>query len=81
MSSAVENSTFASSSPTGGTTTAPSPQLLTVTEVAGMFRVSKMTVYRMMHSGELAHVKVGRTFRVPADAVHTIMNGTERLSA
>jgi len=42
---------------------------LTVSEVAGVMRVSKMTVYRMVHSGELPAVQVGRSFRVPAKAV------------
>lgn len=32
-------------------------------------RVSKMTVYRLVHSGELEAVRVGRSFRVPDDAV------------
>jgi excisionase family DNA binding protein len=33
-------------------------------------RVSKMTVYRLVHSGELPAVRVGRSFRVPEDAVN-----------
>ena len=45
-------------------------QFLTVAEVAAMMRVSKMTVYRLVHSGELPAVRVGRSFRVPQDAVH-----------
>ncbi|PRY59319.1 excisionase family DNA binding protein [Knoellia remsis] len=32
-------------------------------------RVSKMTVYRMVHGGELPAVRVGRSFRVPEDEV------------
>ena len=32
-------------------------------------RVSKMTVYRLLHSGELPGVRVGRSFRVPQDAL------------
>ncbi len=43
---------------------------LTVAEVATMMRVSKMTVYRLVHAGELPAIRVGRSFRVPADAVH-----------
>ncbi|MDQ6936462.1 MAG: helix-turn-helix domain-containing protein [Actinomycetota bacterium] len=43
---------------------------MTVAEVAATMRVSKMTVYRMVHSGELAAVRVGRSFRVPENAVH-----------
>jgi len=37
---------------------------LTVAEVAAMMRVSKMTVYRLVHGGELPAVRVGRSFRV-----------------
>ncbi len=37
---------------------------LTVAEVATMMRVSKMTVYRLVHSGELPAIRVGRSFRV-----------------
>ena len=39
-------------------------QLLTVAEAAAEVRVSKMTVYRMIHSGELRAIRVGRSFRV-----------------
>ncbi len=44
-------------------------RFLTVAEVAGMMRVSKMTVYRLVHSGEMPAVRVGRSFRVPESAV------------
>ena len=40
------------------------PKFLTIAEVAGMMRVSKMTVYRLVHGGELPAVRVGRSFRV-----------------
>ena len=45
-------------------------KFLTVAEVAAVMRVSKMTVYRMVHSGDLPAVRVGRSFRVPEKAVH-----------
>jgi excisionase family DNA binding protein len=38
-------------------------------------RVSKMTVYRLVHSGELPAVRVGRSFRVPEKAVHAYLEG------
>ena len=44
-------------------------RFLTVAEVATTMRVSKMTVYRLVHAGELPAVRVGRSFRVPHDAV------------
>jgi excisionase family DNA binding protein len=48
-------------------------QFLTVAEVASMMRVSKMTVYRLVHSGELPAVRVGKSFRVPEKAVHAYL--------
>lgn len=45
-------------------------RFLTVAEVAAVMRVSRMTVYRMVHSEELPAVRVGRSFRVPEHAVH-----------
>ncbi len=44
-------------------------RFLTVAEVATMMRVSKMTVYRLVHSGELPAVRFGRSYRVPESAV------------
>lgn len=48
---------------TAGTT------FLTVAEVATQMRVSKMTVYRLVHNGQLEAIRVGRSFRVPEKAV------------
>ncbi len=45
-------------------------RFLTVAEVAALMRVSKMTVYRLVHGGDLPAVRVGRSFRVPEQAVH-----------
>ena len=45
-------------------------KFLTVAEVATVMRVSKMTVYRLVHSGELPAIRVGRSFRVPEQKVH-----------
>ena len=45
-------------------------KFLTVAEVAAVMRVSRMTVYRLVHSGEVPAVRVGRSFRVPERAVH-----------
>lgn len=55
-----------------GKPTGPLSQVrfLTVAEVASAMRVSKMTVYRLVHGGELPAVRVGRSFRVPEQAVH-----------
>jgi len=50
-------------------------RFLTVAEVAALMRVSKMTVYRLVHSGELPAVRVGKSFRVPEKAVHEYLQG------
>ena len=50
-------------------------KFLTVAEVAAAMRVSKMTVYRLVHSGELPAVRVGRSFRVSEEAVHNYLKG------
>ncbi len=60
--------------PDGAASTRPTAfgdvRFLTVAEVAAVMRVSKMTVYRMVHGGDLPAVRVGRSFRVPENAVH-----------
>lgn len=38
--------------------------LLTVSEVARMMRVSNMTVYRLIKSGELPALRVGKNYRI-----------------
>lgn len=45
-------------------------RFMTVAEVAELMRVSKMTVYRLVHSGDLPSVRFGRSYRVPENAVH-----------
>lgn len=51
-------------------------QFLTVAEVAALMRVSKMTVYRLVHNGELPAVRVGRSFRVHSKAVHDLLESS-----
>ncbi len=43
--------------------------LLTVAEVAEILRLSRMTVYRMVNSGVLPALKVGRSVRIPEESV------------
>ena len=56
-------------------------RFLTVAEVATLMRVSKMTVYRLVHSGELTAVRVGRSFRVPEQAVQEYLRGAFEAAA
>ncbi len=51
-------------------------RFLTVNEVADLMRVSRMTVYRLVHSGELPAVRVGRSFRVPQDALDAYLRSS-----
>ena len=46
---------------------------LTVAEVAAVLRVSKMSVYRLIHAGELEAVRFGRSFRVKESAVNAYL--------
>ena len=45
-------------------------QFLTVSEVARGLRVSNMTVYRLVNSGQLDAVRVGRSYRIREVDVH-----------
>lgn len=40
------------------------PRLLTVAEVASLMRVSTMTVYRLIKAGDLAAIRVGKSYRI-----------------
>jgi excisionase family DNA binding protein len=42
-------------------------RFLTVTEVAATLRVSNMTVYRLINTGSLAAVRIGKSFRIRED--------------
>lgn len=55
-------------------TESSAPRFLTVAEVAEMARVSRMTVYRMVHAGELPAIRVGKSFRVPEAAVAEMLS-------
>lgn len=54
---------------TGNTSSLTSTRFLTVFEVAAIMRVSKQTVYRLVHSGDLEAIRVGGTFRIPEHVV------------
>ncbi|MHB1535356.1 MAG: helix-turn-helix domain-containing protein [Acidimicrobiales bacterium] len=44
-------------------------RFVTVSEVAGQLRVSNMTVYRLVQSGQLPAVRVGRSYRLREEDV------------
>jgi excisionase family DNA binding protein len=45
----------------------------TVAEVAERMRVSKMSVYRLIHGGQLEAVQFGRSFRISDEALEAFM--------
>ena len=49
--------------------------LLTVSEVAERMRVSNMTVYRLIKSGQLAAIRVGKNYRLRGNDVEQLMYG------
>jgi excisionase family DNA binding protein len=44
-------------------------RFLTVAEVAELMRVSTMTVYRLIKAGDLAAVRVGKSFRIKEEDI------------
>lgn len=54
--------------------TVPPMRFLTVQEVADIMRVSSMTVYRMVHAGDIPAIRFGRSFRIPENAVSHLVN-------
>jgi excisionase family DNA binding protein len=48
-----------------------SHQFMTVVEIAATMRVSRATVYRLLHAGQLPSIRVGRSLRIPRVAVET----------
>ena len=51
----------------------PGGKYLTVAEVASIVRLSKMSVYRLIHSGQLEAVQFGRSFRVPEKSLNAYL--------
>lgn len=45
---------------------------MTVGEIAKRYRVSKMTIYRLIQNGEVPATKIGQSLRVHRDAVEQI---------
>lgn len=48
-------------------------RLLTANEVADLLRVSRMTVYRLIKTGEMPTVRVGRSYRFREEDVHSYL--------
>jgi len=50
-------------------------QYLTVGEVAAALRVSNMTVYRLINSGKLPALRIGRSFRLREVDLNEYLSG------
>ncbi|HEU5003523.1 MAG TPA: helix-turn-helix domain-containing protein [Actinomycetota bacterium] len=48
--------------------------LLTVSEVASLMRVSNMTVYRLIKSGQLSALRVGKNYRIRESDMNQYLN-------
>jgi excisionase family DNA binding protein len=48
-------------------------KFLTIYELAVMMRISKMSAYRLVRTGELEAIRVGRSYRIPEQAVLAYM--------
>ena len=57
------------------------PLLLTTTEVAQALRQSNASVARLMASGKLESVKIGKSRRVPAASLETFIEGLRYASS
>ncbi|MEU6918877.1 helix-turn-helix domain-containing protein [Streptomyces olindensis] len=56
-------------------------QALTVPEVMEALRLSRFKVYDLIRSNQLQSIKIGRSRRVPADALHVFMQNQLREAA
>jgi excisionase family DNA binding protein len=54
-------------------TSSPRPRLLTPNEVAEQLRVSTMTVYRLIKSGELPAARISSSYRLREDDVDAFL--------
>jgi len=50
-------------------------RFVTVAEVAAQLRVSNMTVYRLIQSGQLPSTRVGRSYRIREEDVDRYLSG------
>ena len=57
---------------------APAGPLLTVREAARVLRVSTATVYKLCTRGELGHVRVLNSIRIPSEVLVMLQGSTGR---
>ncbi len=52
------------------------PRFLTALEVAERMRVSKMTVYRLIKTGKIRAVRIGKAYRVRDEDVESYLDSS-----
>lgn len=50
------------------------PDVVSITELQSMLRISRNTAYELVRSGKIRSVKIGRTYRIPRSAVEDYLN-------
>ena len=61
-----------------GSVVAPAGPLLTVREAARVLQVSTATVYKLCTRGELGHVRVLNSIRIPSEVLVMLQGSTGR---
>jgi excisionase family DNA binding protein len=52
------------------------PEVLTPEQAAEYLQVSRETIYRYIHRGQLAAMKLGRVYRIPRDSLELLFCST-----
>ena len=50
------------------------PLLYTLPEAAAALRISRTKLYELLDSQEIESIHIGRSRKIPADAIHTYIN-------
>ena len=53
--------------------------LLTVDEVAERLRLSRNTIYSLIHTHQIPHIRLGRKFRIPTQAFENWIESAARI--
>jgi excisionase family DNA binding protein len=62
-------------------TTAIAPVLLTVSQAAQALAVGRTTLYELIRGGELEAIRIGRSTRIPVDAIATYVDRQRRATS
>ena len=55
------------------------PLYLTVDELASALRIGRNAAYNLVHEGKIHFLRIGRTIRIPRDALVELIEETESL--